>query len=227
SAISKLTHRRKVGELWHHLSWEYPGTKCPGVRAMMMRTGRGPTPRPARNTSLLSGLRLDGSLDLLFHGLQIEARAPLHGRELDRSLGDFCHLLLHDLEAPELVDKPIVIADRPAILAVEHTRPLERVQTEIDQDRPVHFDRGAEPATRLIGEAVLVIVDPYRGERALGAVEDFVALRRAFAGDQVHLVVAVKVDLVVAIAELLTLLQFLGDIRVARCGDKGWEPVEA
>ncbi len=61
--------------------------------------------------SLLSSLRLDGLLNLLLDGLQVEACTLLHGRELDRGLGDLCHLLLHELEAPELVDEPVVIAD--------------------------------------------------------------------------------------------------------------------
>src|SRR5262249_28328426 len=191
------------------------------------RSGRPTRGRPARNISLLSSLRLDGLLNLLLDGLQIEACTLLHGRKLDRGLGDFRHLLLHELEAPELVDEPVVIADRPAILAVEHARSLERVQTKIDQDRPVHLERGAEPATRLIGEAVLVIIDPYRRECALSEVKNFMALRRALAGDQIHLVVAVEVDFVGAIAQLLTLLQLLGDVSVAGRGNEGREPVEA
>src|SRR5262249_61938121 len=124
-----------------------------------------------------------------------------------------------DREAPKLSADQFVMAAPPAVLAVEHARALERVQTEVDQDRPVPLDRGAEPATRLIGEAVLVIVDPHRRERALGEVEDFVAFRRTFAGDQVQLVVAVEVDLVGALAELLALLELLDDVRIAGRSD--------
>ena len=52
------------------------------------------------------------------------------------------------------------------------------------------------------------------------------ARRWAFAGQQVHLVVAVEMDLVGRIAKLLSGLEFIGDVRVACCGDKRWEPVQ-
>ncbi len=43
---------------------------------------------------------------------------------------------------------------------------------------------------------------------------------------QVHLVVAVEVDLVGAVAELLALLELLDDVRIAGRRDEGREPVE-
>ena len=46
-------------------------------------------------------MRLGGFLDLLLHGLQIEAGAFLHGRELDRGLSELRDLLLDMDEAPE------------------------------------------------------------------------------------------------------------------------------
>src|SRR3712207_6995109 len=46
------------------------------------------------------------------------------------------------------------------------------------QDRPVDLLGGAEPAVRLVGEAVLVVADPHRAQGALGEVEDLVPLRR-------------------------------------------------
>lgn len=60
--------------------------------------------------------------------------------------------------------------------------PLVRVQTQIDQDRPVDLLSGTKPAVGLVGEAVLVVIDPHRTERGFGQVEDLVALRWAFAG---------------------------------------------
>src|SRR5262245_30020486 len=169
-----------------------------------------------------------GLLDLLLHRLQIEARALLHRRKLDRSLGDLRDFILHELEAPELIDEPVVVADRSAILAVVHAGPLERVETKIDQDWPVHLDRGAKPAARLIGEPILVVTNPYRGEGTLGEVEDFVALRRALAGDEVHLVVAVEVDLVGAVPQLLAFLEVCRNVTlIAGRRDEGREPVEA
>src|SRR5262245_59429628 len=59
-----------------------------------------------------AGVRLHGLLDLLLDGFQVEARALLHRRELDRGLSELPHLLLHQHEAPELVDKVVVERER-------------------------------------------------------------------------------------------------------------------
>jgi hypothetical protein len=40
---------------------------------------------------------------MLFHRIEVEACALLHRRVVDGGLGKFCHLLLHEREAPELV----------------------------------------------------------------------------------------------------------------------------
>ena len=57
-----------------------------------------------RNVSrLLPGVLLHRFCDLRFHSVEVEARALLHGRILDRGhcqLGDF---LLHEDKAPELI----------------------------------------------------------------------------------------------------------------------------
>src|SRR5262245_11437601 len=95
---------------------------------------------PARNMTLLAGTRLDGFLDLGFDGFQIEACALLHRWKLDRSLRELSHFLLYKLEAPELVGKPVVECQRP-LVAVGQTRALERIETEIGEDRPVNLDR--------------------------------------------------------------------------------------
>ncbi len=165
-------------------------------------------------------------LDLSFHGLEVEARARLHRRELDRRLRDLRHFLLHELEAPELVKEPVVVRDRP-VGPARHAGALVRVEAKVGQDRPVDFDRSAQPALRLIGEPVFEVVDPHRRKRALGEVEDLVACRWALAGDQIHLVVAVQVHLVRAITELLALQQLIGDVGVAGCRDERREPVQA
>jgi hypothetical protein len=60
-----------------------------------------------------------------------------------------CPVLSHQHEAPELVDEPVVVGDRAVVLAVEHPRPLEGIQPEVGQDRPVDLDRVAEPAGRV------------------------------------------------------------------------------
>src|SRR5262249_33694721 len=48
-----------------------------------------------------------GGFDFLLHRLEVEARALLHWRELDRRQRQFLHLLLHEHEAPELVLEPV------------------------------------------------------------------------------------------------------------------------
>ena len=85
----------------------------------------------------------------------------------------------------------------------------------------------AEPAVRLVDEAVLVVVDAHRAERAFGEVEELVPLRGSLAGDQVDLIVAVEMDLVSPIAECLALLQLLDNVGVAGGGDERREPVQA
>src|SRR5262245_7476037 len=158
--------------------------------------------------------------------LEVEARPPLHRREFEEGLRGLADLLLRVDEAPELVCEPVVVRDRPVVLAVVHARPLKRIETEVGQDRPVHLHGSAEPSGRLIGEAILVVADPYGAQCALREVEDLVPLRRALARDEVHLVVAVQMHLVGSSAELLALRELIGDVRVTSRGDEGWKPVE-
>ena len=64
---------------------------------------------------LLASMRLDGLLDLLLDGFQVEACALLHWWKLDRGLGEVANLLLHELEPPELVGKPVVEGQRSLV----------------------------------------------------------------------------------------------------------------
>src|SRR5262245_35546896 len=70
-----------------------------------------------------------GRFDLRLDGLQIEACTLLHRWKLYRCLCQFCDLVLDELEPPELIDKPVVIADRTAVLAIVHAGPLVRIET--------------------------------------------------------------------------------------------------
>src|SRR5262245_9519166 len=80
-------------------------------------TGQGVDFRPeaaraqgARSQIVLSASpRLHGFLDLLLDSLEVEARALLHRRKLDRGLGEFPDLLLYKHETPELDREPVVI----------------------------------------------------------------------------------------------------------------------
>src|SRR5215510_11227901 len=152
----------------------------------------------------------DGLHDLLLDSVQVERSGFLNRRELDECFAELRHLLLDEDEAPEFVLEPLSL-----LQGLPHTRSLQRVQAEVSQDRPVNLDRAAEPALRLINEAILVVADAHRSESGLSEVEDFVARRRPKACNEVKLVVAVEVNLVGLVAELLALLQFISDVRIA------------
>jgi hypothetical protein len=53
-------------------------------------------------------MRLHGFLDLRLDAFEVEARALLHWRKLDRGLGQPPDLLLRELETPELLDEVVV-----------------------------------------------------------------------------------------------------------------------
>src|SRR3954468_18407900 len=163
---------------------------------------RPPTPRRC-----LPGERSSGGLDLRLHGVEVEARALLHRRKLDRRHGELLHLLLHEDEAPELVLEPLEILLRAGLGAVlRPARALEGIEAEVGQIRDVNLGLVAEPATGLVDEAVLVVADANGTELAFAEVVDLVASRRSFAGDHVRLVVAIEMDLVGAVADLLSRL---------------------
>lgn len=48
-----------------------------------------------------------------------------------------------------------------------------------------------------------------------------------FPGNKIDLIVTIKVNLVRAIAELLTALQFLGDVWITGGGNKGGKPIKS
>src|SRR5882672_5880130 len=106
-----------------------------------------------------------------------------------------------------------------------HAQALKGIEAQVRYRRRVHMHLAAEPAVRLLDEAILVVVDAHRAEGAFAEVEDFVAIRRTLAGDHVHLVVAVEMVLVGPAAHLLALQQLVLDVRVAGGGDQGRKPV--
>ena len=93
--------------------------------------------------------------------------------ELQRCLCEFPHFLLDIDEAPELVSEPVVVRQRP-LIAARQASSLKGVKTDIGEDRPIDFDRAAQPPARLIGEAILVIVNAHRAQRSLSEIEDLV-----------------------------------------------------
>src|SRR3954464_11430164 len=93
--------------------------------------------------------RGSGGLDLRLHSVEVEARALLHWRGLDRRHGELLHLLLHEDKAPELVLEPLEILLRAGLGPVlRPSRALERIEAEIGE----------------IGDVTLVLVPaPARG----------------------------------------------------------------
>ena len=97
-------------------------------------------------------------------------------------------------------------------------RALERIEAKVGDVGHVRLGLVAQPAARLVDETEFVVIDAHGTELAFAEVPDFVPIGRTLAGDHVHLVVAVQMALVGAVADLLTLLQLFGDVRVAGGG---------
>src|SRR5271154_5789652 len=90
--------------------------------------------RPLRTARVISqtivwllGVCRDGFLDLCLDGLQVETRAFLHRRILDRGLGHPGDLLLYELEAPEFKGEPVVKRQR-TVGAVRKVHAFERIK---------------------------------------------------------------------------------------------------
>ena len=87
--------------------------------------------------------------DFRLHGIEVEARALLHRRELDRGQGQLLDLLLDEHEAPEFVFEPIEVLLRPVLWSRSSGQPgaLERIEAEVVQRMgQVGFDLPAAPA---------------------------------------------------------------------------------
>src|SRR5215208_6705966 len=166
-----------------------------------------------------------GGLDFRFHGIEVEARAPLHRRELDRSHGQLLHLLLDKNEAPEFVLEPREVILRPGFgPIVGPARALEWIEAKVGQIGHVSLGLVAQPAAGLVDETILEVVDAHGAKLAFAEVPDLMAVRWSLAGDHVHLVITVPMDLVGAVTDLLTLLQLLDDVRIAGSGQERREP---
>src|SRR5882672_3408056 len=166
--------------------------------------GRPILSRPPRGSStycpwcvLLARMGRSFLRKLLLQRFEAEARTLLQRRELEKGLRVLRYLLLHKDEAPELVYEPVLVEERAG-----QARALERIQTEVDEDRPIDLDRATQPTVRLVDEPVLEVADAHRAERRFREIEDLVTLRRSLAGDQVQLVVTVEIELVGAVTEL-------------------------
>src|SRR5437762_1908563 len=84
-----------------------------------------------------------------------------------------------------------------------------------------------QPALGLVDEAVLVIVNANRADRAFAEVEDFMTHGRAFAGDGGHLVETIQMVPVGAVTDLFAFQQLLGNVRITGRGNEGGKPVQS
>src|SRR6185437_7707713 len=101
-----------------------------------------------------------------------------------------------------------------------------RIETQVGQVGHVDLALVTEPATRLVDEPILVVVDAHGTELAFTEVPDLVPVRRTLAGDQVHLVVAVQMHLVGRTTDLFALPELLDDVRIAGGSQQSRKPVE-
>src|SRR5215475_5368303 len=154
---------------------------------------------------LLPRVALDHLVDLPLHRLEIEAGGILHRRIVDRRQRQLGDRLLDEHEAPELAGIELVhvaAAEVVQVLAADRRRAFERILAKVDDRRHVGRHLLARPAIGLLVELELEVVDPERAQGRPAEVEELVPGRRSLAEQQVHLVVAVEMVLVGAVAEL-------------------------
>src|SRR5262245_12260959 len=121
---------------------------------------------------------MDMSCDLFFDRFQIERSRRLHRRKFNETFGELAHDLLHENETPELIGKPRIVVDGSTKACA-----FERVQPNIGQNRKIRFYSAAQPATGLIDEAILVVVNADGAKCCFGEVDDLVAFGLPLARD--------------------------------------------
>src|SRR5581483_11598744 len=123
--------------------------------------------------------------------------------------------------APELARIEVLsVAEGTAVgtLPADVRRPLERILADVDDGGHVRGDLLAGPAPRLLVKLELEIVHAYGAQMRAFEIEKLVAFGWSFPFQHIHLVVAIEVILVGAVAELGAFQQLPGDVRVAGGG---------
>ena len=156
-------NRRSLRSRAHVQGWLITARRYrPPSPAVAPAVTRGATPMPQRKTphcfaqrgvetvreGTLLSVRRTGLLDLCLHSFQVETRPGLHRWEFDGGLRHLRHFLLHELEAPELEDEPVVVR-QGTLRAARHAGALVRVEAQVGEDRPIDLDRAAEHAQRV------------------------------------------------------------------------------
>src|SRR5208283_3212576 len=143
---------------------------------------------------------------LSFDCIKIEARAPLHRRIIKESLDFLANYLLDEHEAPELVLEPIEVLLRAILRPIAWpARALERIEAQVGDVWHVRVGFFAQPASRLVDEAELIVVNAHGADRAFTEIENLVTRGRPFSGYGGHLVVAIQMVLVSHVADLFAL----------------------
>src|SRR5258706_5939876 len=129
----------------------------------------GPCEPPEGGFLLIAGafggrLRLGHPLRHLgFHCLEVEARASLHRWVIEEGLEFLGNYLLDEHEAPELELEPIEVLLPPLFRpVVRPARALERIETQVGDDRNVGMGFFAQPSFWLVNKTVLIIVNANR-----------------------------------------------------------------
>src|SRR4051812_21882940 len=101
------------------------------------------------------------------HPVEIKARTTFPGRGIEKGLQFLAHHLLDKHETPKLELEPIEVL-LPAFLgaSVRPTLALKWIEPQVDQVRHVNVRLFPEPAAGLIDEAIFVVVNAYRADRA-------------------------------------------------------------
>src|SRR5262249_11097060 len=149
---------------------------------------------------------------------------------VDRRRRQLRDKLLDQHEAPELAGEEVIHVATTQVVdafAAYRGRSLKRILADVDHGGHVRRGLLSGPAPRLLVELEFEVVDADRTQSGASEVEDFLTLGWAFAGEQVHLVVAVEMILVGAVAELYALQQLLGDVGVAGGSHQRGKPIEA
>src|SRR5215831_3381065 len=184
--------------------------------------------RTRRAVCLLPFVGLDQFVDLSFHGLKVERSRRLHRRIVDRCLGELGHFLLDHHEAPELAGVKVVhvaAAQGVQVFAAGGRRPFKRILAYVVHHRHVGGRFFSGPTVRLLIELELEIVDADGPKRRAAEVKELAACRRSLAGEQVGLIVAVEMVLVVAAVECHALQELLRDVRIASRRSERREPI--
>src|SRR6516162_11878598 len=166
--------------------------RCPRASSRLARHGGGEGCHVSRLAMPFAVL--EHLLDLLLYRIEVEGRRVLHRRIIDRRRCQLLDKLLDHDEAPELTGEEVVtITPGTGVgrLAAKIRRALERVLANVDQPRHVRSGLFARPAPRLRVEDELEVVEANRAELRATEIEQLAALGWAFAGEEIHLVIAV------------------------------------